>query len=136
VKEEERIIKAIQNAYAVVTATGIAGAVAKRCPPDVFINSPALLANMGVEDEYGEDIPFHRVLAGKSPLNFILEEPTRLKYIEATMALHNEGAAYLATHFTSHSTTQGVIIPPMETEQKMLDITKRYGVISDELLLI
>jgi len=126
IDEPERIIRSIQNAYAVVTATGIAGAMTSICPPEVFINSPALLANMGVEDEYGEAIPANRVLAEKAPLNFILEEPTLLKYIEATMALHNEGAVYL----TTHPEAQGVIIPPKETEQKMLDITKREGVIS------
>jgi adenosylhomocysteinase len=98
----------------------------------VFIDSPAILANMGVEDEYGSAIPPSRVLARKSPLNFILEEPTQLQYIEATMALHNEGAVYLVNHPES----KGEIIPPAKTETEMLDISKRNGLIGDELFLI
>ena len=43
---------------------------------------------MGVEDEYGETFPADRVLNGKRPLNFLLEEPTQLRYIDATFALH------------------------------------------------
>ena len=43
---------------------------------------------MGVEDEYGPNVPASRVLAEKKPLNFILEEPTHLKYIDASLALH------------------------------------------------
>jgi len=130
--EQFRIIRAIQNAYAVVTATGIAGAMEKICPPEIFINASAILANMGVEDEYGAFIPEERVLTNKVALNFILEEPTQLKYMDATMALHNEGAVYLVNHPTS----KGEIIPPAETENEMLEISKRDGIIGDELFLI
>ena len=130
--ELPRIVRAIQGAYAVVTATGVSGAIEKICPPDVFINSTAILANMGVEDEYGTSFPKERVLADKSALNFILEEPTQLKYIEATMALHNEGAAYLA----AHPEVKGEIIPPPETENEMLTVLKQDGTIGDELDII
>ena len=130
--EQSRIVRAIQNAYAVVTATGIARAMEKICPPEIFINSSAILANMGVEDEYGAFIPEERVLTNKAAVNFILEEPTLLKYIDATMALHNEGAAYLVDHPGS----KGEIIPPAETESEMLEISKRDGIIGDELFLI
>ena len=130
--EPSRITGAIQKAYAVVTATGVAGAMEKICSPEIFINSSAILANMGVEDEYGALIPNERVLANKFAVNFILEEPTLLKYIEATMALHNEGAAYLVNHPES----KGEIIPPTETENEMLAISKQNGIIGDELFLI
>lgn len=56
------------------------------------MNGPALIANMGVEDEFGPEVPAERVLNAKSPLNFVLEEPTHLKYIDPTMALDNYGA--------------------------------------------
>ena len=130
--EQSRIVRAIQNAYAVVTATGIAGAMEKICPPEVFVNSSAILTNMGVEDEYGAFIPEKRVLTNKSAVNFILEEPTQLKYIDATMALHNEGAVYLVNHPGS----KGEVTPPVETENEMLAISKRDGIIGDELFLI
>ena len=130
--EQSRIIQAIQNAHAVVTATGVAEAMEKICPPEIFINSPSILANMGVEDEYGASIPKERVLTNKAAVNFILEEPTLLKYMDATMALHNEGAVYLV----SHPESKGAIIPPIETENEMLEISKRNGIIGDELFLI
>jgi adenosylhomocysteinase len=131
-KEKNDIEEAIRQAYAVVTATGIAGAMKEICSPDVFIQSSALLANMGVEDEYGECIPDSRVLFGKKAINFILEEPTLLKYIEATMALHNEGAIYLVKNPEKKS----VIIPPAETENEMLYISEKKGLIANDLSLL
>ncbi|MDR1729546.1 MAG: hypothetical protein LBR52_02680 [Prevotellaceae bacterium] len=130
--EQSRIAAAVRNACAVVTATGIAGAAGKVCPPGIFVSSPAVLANMGVEDEYGASVPKERVLANKAALNFILEEPTQLKYMDATMALHNEGAVYLINHPES----KGEIIPLPETENEMLEISQRNGLIGDELFLI
>ena len=132
ITEQERIIGAIEKAYAIVTATGISGAMEKICPPETFINSSAILANMGVEDEYGASIPKDRILAEKSPLNFILEEPTLLKYMDATMALHNEGALYLL----QHPEAAGEIIPPVETENKLLEIVRKEGLIGEELQYI
>ena len=130
--EQSRITDVIQKANAVVTATGIVGAAGKVCPPEILVNTSAILANMGVEDEYGASIPNEQVLNHKSALNFILEEPTQLKYMDATMALHNEGAVYLVNHPES----KGEIIPPQETENEMLDISRRDGMIGDELVLI
>lgn len=102
VREHSRIIdfndrtavgNAVKEAYAIVTATGIAGAAGSCCSPGVFIRSGALLANMGVEDEYGAQVPAAGVLVNKQPVNFIQEESTQMKYIDATMGLHNEGAS-------------------------------------------
>lgn len=126
------IAEAVRRADAVVTATGIPGAATFACPAEVFNNSGALLANMGVEDEYGAGVPSERVLQAKRPLNFILKDPTLMKYIDATMALHNEGAVLLA----SNKSASGLIEPNAETENRLLDICRRYGTISDELDLI
>lgn len=131
-RDSKRVAEAVKEAYAVVTATGVANALEGHCPMEALINSPALLANMGVEDEYGASIPKERVLMEKKTLNFILDEPTHLKYIDATMALHNEGALYLATH----PSAQGLIEPPAELEKELLDICRLNGCISDELDLI
>ncbi len=130
--EQAGIAEAVRNAHAVVTATGIIGAAEMVCPPEILINTSAILANMGVEDEYGASIPDNRVLTGKAALNFILEEPTQLRYMDATMALHNEGAVYLINHPES----KGEITPPPETENEMLEISRRDGLIGDELFLI
>ncbi|MCF0202454.1 MAG: adenosylhomocysteinase [Bacteroidaceae bacterium] len=125
----QAVAAAVAGAYAVVTATGVAGALAHPLITKALLESPALIANMGVEDEYGAGMPAERVLEGKSTLNFILEEPTHLKYIDATMGLHNEGADYLL----GHREAQGVIYPPEEMEDRLLDETRRYGRIGEEL---
>lgn len=123
------IAEAISEADAVVTATGIPGAATSVCPADVFNRSRAVLANMGVEDEFGPGIPAGRVLQAKRPLNFILKDPTQMKYIDATMALHNEGAVILA----GGSKPVGLIEPDPATEEHLLDICRQFGSISDEL---
>ena len=84
---------------------------------------------MGVEDEYGAGVPAGRVLEAKRPLNFILKDPTRMKYIDATMALHNEGAVILA----SGKMPSGLIEPDDATEERLLSICRKNGTISDEL---
>ena len=129
-RNRDAVIAALEDAYAVVTATGVPGALAGL--GDVLERSGALLANMGVEDEFGTEVPEARVLGRKRPLNFLLEEPTHLKYIEATMALHNEGAVWLA----GHPGTGGFCTPPPEIEERLLDLTRRFGTIGDEIGLI
>lgn len=87
---------------------------------------------MGVEDEYGPGVPASRVLEEKRPLNFILTEPTLMKYIDATMALHNAGALWLTGHPEAH----GVIDPPAELEAAILADTRAGGLLGEELDLI
>ena len=86
---------AVRAAWCVVTATGVQHALAGRVPAELLCGSGALLANLGVEDEFGDGVPAERVLNGKRPLNFVLEEPTQLRYIDPTMALDNDGARLL-----------------------------------------
>lgn len=129
-RDREAVAEAIGHAYAVVTATGVANALAGI--GGALNRSAALLANMGVEDEFGKEVPEGRVLGRKRPLNFMLEEPTHLKYIEATMALHNEGAAWLA----AHPGAEGLNNPPAGIEARLLETTRRSGVIGDEIGLI
>lgn len=130
-RDRDAVAQTLKDAYAIVTATGVANALAG--VSDALNDSGALLANMGVEDEFGPEVPEERVLGGKRPLNFLLEEPTHLKYIEATMALHNEGAAWLAANRDAKS---GLHTPPNEMEARLLEITRRSGTIGDEIGLI
>lgn len=126
------IREAVLAADAVVTATGVAGALKDSCPAEVFMASHALIANMGVEDEFGEALPADRVLQGKKPLNFILHDPTRIDYIDATMALHNAGVLYLVEHPELHGKA-GLIDPPAALEEEILAVSRRDGRIADEL---
>lgn len=131
-KDKVSVDRVFESAYAVVSATGVLGAVGNSCTAERLVNSSVLLANMGVEDEFGAEIPSERVLECKQPINFLLDEPTHMRYIDATMALHNEGAVYLATNLTEN----GVILPPTIIEDRLLDISSRLGLIGDELGLL
>lgn len=130
-KDEVAFADVVKDAFMVVTATGHREAIANEVIQNAITRSPAILVNMGVEDEFGAAIPASRVLNEKRPLNFILDEPTHLKYIETTMALHNRGALYVV----EHPNDVGTIDPPCQMEEELLDIAKS-GIIASELKLI
>ena len=132
------VVALVRAADFVVTATGVKGALDKPELTAALLESQAVLANMGVEDEYGPNVPAARVLAEKSPLNFILEEPTHLKYIDASLALHAALGELLVREGSSRdcaagSKKAGPIDPPSELEQRILSITMQDGVIGPEL---
>ncbi len=131
-REHSSVEQLLKGAYAVVTATGIKGAVARCCDAARLVAGGALLANMGVEDEFGESIPESAALNGKRTLNFILEEPTQIRYIDATMSLHNRGALFLL----QGKHPDGIITPTEEQESAILEVTRQNGLIADELDLI
>lgn len=122
----------LKEAQVVVTATGFKGVVSKYGMVSELIEKGTLLANMGVEDEFGDTFPSSSVLYEKHPLNFMLEEPTQMKYIDATMALHNAGAQYLI----NHPNETRLIKPSDEMENNIIEITRQKGLISEELELI
>ena len=80
---------ALSDAWCVVSATGVPGALAGWA--DDLAAGNALIANMGVEDEFSPRLPAERVMNGKTPLNFILDEPTRMCFIAPVMAAANQG---------------------------------------------
>jgi adenosylhomocysteinase len=140
----------IENADFVVTATGVKNALAAPELTATLLSTSAILANMGVEDEYGEAIPAEKVLNAKGPLNFILEEPTHLKYIDTSLALHAALAELLvqesksatlgeratldkATENAAISDAVGLRFPPQELEQRLLSIAIQNGVIGPEI---
>ena len=135
----------IEKADLVVTATGIKNALSAPELQKSLMSTSAVMANMGVEDEYGEAIPAEKVLNAKGPLNFILEEPTHLKYIETSLALHaalaellvqEAKSATLEEGANSESTTAasvGLRFPPQELEQRLLSIAIQEGIIGPEI---
>lgn len=122
-------VAAIQSADYIVTATGVKEALVSPILTQALLATKAKLSNMGVEDEYGKDVPAEKVLNGKAPLNFILEEPTHLKYIETSMALH----AALGECLVRDSRFEGLKEPPAELEEKLLMTTIQNGVIGAEI---
>ena len=143
------VAKLIENADFVVTATGVAGALNAPELQKSLLSTKAVLANMGVEDEYGEAIPAEKVLNAKGPLNFILEEPTHLKYIDTSLALHAalaellvqeakstilaERAAFESEGVATPAGTVGLRYPPQELEQRLLSVAIQNGVIGPEI---
>lgn len=132
----------VRDADFVVTATGVKGALDVPELTAALVESRAVLANMGVEDEYGPGVPATRVLAEKKPLNFILEEPTHLKYIDASLALHaalgelllQEAAGVSSQESASAANKKaGPLDPPSELEQRILSMTMQDGLIGPEI---
>lgn len=111
------VARAAESAWCIVSATGVRNALADILDAESVCRSRAILANMGVEDEFGGGFPAERVLNFKRPLNFILEEPTHLKFIAPTLALHNLGALRLL----GGGLKPGLNKPPQEDEDSMLD---------------
>ena len=120
---------ALDGAWCAVCATGIRHALAGQFDAAKLAASKTILANMGVEDEFGPEIPEERVLNRKQPLNFVLEEPTLLRYIDPTMALDNFGALLLLTH----DLPAGLNLPTQEQEEVILRDVRENGVIAEEL---
>lgn len=106
----------LQDVWCVVSATGVAGALAPLT--DVLRESGAVLANLGAEDEFGPAMPTQRVLNAKAPVNFALTEPTRLRYIDPTMALDNACAVELLRG----GYPAGLNRPPQHLEDEILQI--------------
>ena len=124
-EDKEAIVKAIANSSGIVTATGIKNAVANYASE--LLASDTVLMNIGVEDEYGADIPENRVLNHKKPLNFILDEPTLLRYIDPTMALSNYGV----TELLNDRCTNGINLPPEKLENSLLEAVSRGAAAAD-----
>lgn len=152
----DAVASLVRGADFVVTATGVKGALDRPQVVEALLASGAVLANMGVEDEYGPGVPASRVLAEKKPLNFILEEPTHLKYIDASLALHaalgelllQEGGAVYGKEGAGISGRFGKLSdltvaganknagpqdPPSELEQRILSMTMQDGLIGAEI---
>ena len=126
----------IAEANFLVTATGVKAALTELAISAILANETLVVANMGVEDEFGEKVPESRVLNGKSPLNFILEEPTHLKYIDASLALHAALGECLLNDFADKNGElpfKGPQNPPDEIEQKLLMTSIQNGVIGPEI---
>ena len=133
-RDEAAAAAAVNAAFAAVSATGVCCAHDHGTLPEALVRSPALLANMGVEDEFGPRVPDERVLGKKKSLNFFLEEPTHLRYIDATLALHNAGALFLAAN--AGTLAPGLITPPDSVEEEILRVTREQGIIAEEMEIL
>ncbi len=129
VNDSEAFHAEIHRSWCMVTATGQESALRRKIDATAVINAPILLANLGVEDEFGPAIPESRVLNNKRPLNFILKDPTLMRFIETTMALHNACALELLTADLPHT----CLLPPTDVEERLLAIATTRGTIGADL---
>lgn len=129
INDAEQLTAAMVRSWCTVTCTGRINALRRRFDASAVHNSAALLANLGVEDEFGADTLPERVLNRKQPINFILNEPTSMRYIETTMALHNACALELLTADLPHT----LMPPPTDVEERLLHIATARGCIGAEL---
>ena len=120
--DENAVSAEIRNAWCIVSATGIPGALTDFA--DRIGKSDALVANMGVEDEFSNALSEQRVLNHKKPLNFILDEPTLLQYIDPSMALSNEALLFLK----NNPDKTGIFPPPENIESMIFQQIRRSGI--------
>ena len=118
---------ALAGAWCVVAATGITAALEPWA--EQLLASGALLANMGATDEFGPRVPTEAVLHDKVAVNFVLDEPTRLRYLDPTMALTNAGAVELR----QGRVPPGPNLPPAALEDELLDVVRHHGAVAAEL---
>lgn len=135
---DRKVTEIVMNSDFLVTATGIRNALTWAAIYAILETDRLVVANMGVEDEFGEMIPAERVLNRKAPLNFMLEEPTHLKYIDASLALHAALGERLLKDFESQTGSGakpfvGPCDPPEDIEQVLLVTTIQNGVIGPEI---
>lgn len=97
-QNKEAIQEALEKSDIIVTATGIKSLLSAY-PHDWFEHK--ILANMGVYDEYGASFSPKEVLNDKKPVNFVLDDPTAMKYIDPEFYAHNIAAMPFLTQSLS-----------------------------------
>lgn len=96
----QQVKSAIKNADIIVTATGIKDLLSHSYEHDWFRGK--ILANAGAEDEFGFKFSDTDVLAAKKPVNFVLQEPTLMPFLDPIFYAHN-----LAIEDALNDTTSG-----------------------------
>ncbi len=118
---------ALQQADIVVTATGKA-AIMNAYPHAWFKDK--ILANLGVYDEFGPQFSQEEVLNQKKPVNFVLNDPTPIRYIDPEFYLHNIAAlSLIETQYTN-----GVHDIPRELDKELIDEWCQYHQFSVDVI--
>lgn len=80
INDTSNVVKALQEAFCIVTATGEQHIMSKYFERDMI--GAKYLANMGSEDEWGDKFTADEVLYNKMPINFCLDYPTQLLFLD------------------------------------------------------
>lgn len=117
--DKEGVVKVCAAANYIITATGMKNLISDKYAYLGLGDANARLINMGAEDEFGPAIPFAKAENNKSPLNFLLPEPTRLRFLDPIFAIQNISAIDLLDKSLSLGLT-----PPCNKRES--DILKHY----------
>jgi len=77
----------LKRADCVVTATGSKGFVSREFEAKEFASK--ILVNVGAEDEFGSNFTEENVLFGKRPVNFCLDVPTTIQFLDPAFYAHH-----------------------------------------------
>lgn len=87
IEDRGHVLKSMNAADIVVTASGV-----KHLMSNYFTEqelTAPFLANMGAEDEWGPNFSKERILYHKVPVNFSLEQPTQMVFLDPAFYAHN-----------------------------------------------
>lgn len=120
---------AVRNADHLITATGVRGAM-RRFALSAEDLAAVVVSAIGIEDEWAGAVVPPRLVNGGQAVNFRLEEPTLLRYIDPTMALSNECARDLVEGRLSG----GGLMPPLkESQTRVLAPVMAAGLLTNEI---
>jgi len=132
--KKESIKQNIKKPYCIVTATGIKNVISQYYNLDKEDLGESILANMGAEDEYGENFLQTDVLFDKKPLNFSISEPTTMKYLDPVFYAHNLGIDIIQSEKIQHGYNSfpndislAIIKKWQEIHKERLEIVSREG---------
>lgn len=130
-RDKEAVRAAVEVCDVLVTATGVRGAMkGYGLGPILRARGEIAVAAIGIEDEWLDELDCGRIVNNGTAVNFALDEPTLLRYIDPTMALSNESAAdLLAGTFTA----PGICRPSAASERLCLDPVLACGLITGEI---
>ena len=92
--DRQPLLDAINDSFALITATGHPDLIGELFLPS-DISEDVHLINMGADDEFGDAFPASRVVANKAPLNFKLDSPTTMYFIDPIFMAHNRCCEYI-----------------------------------------
>ncbi len=87
--ETAKIEELAKDMFAIVTATGVEGVITNNYNSINFLGK--FLANMGGEDEFGSNFKSSDVMCQKRPINFFIDKPTLMRYLDPVFYAHNLG---------------------------------------------
>ena len=114
----QSIKQELKNTFCAVTATGIVNLISEHFTKEDFAG--VYLANMGAGDEFGPKFSSHDVLFEKLPINFSLQFPTKMQYLDPIFYAHNTSIDLLIANKIS----LGYMAFPADLS---IDILRKWG---------